>query len=128
MFANTFEYFFIAYEFVRTRWNPVRLGAAAIVGLAAAIWIFIKLPQEWWIHIAQLDFTEFMADHPWMWIVLGVAVAAAAVALYVERSRIPRPDWPFTVDVDRHLEIAPVTDVERRSGRSCCSRRWCCWR
>jgi hypothetical protein len=113
VFANTFEYFFIAYEFVRTRWNPARLGAASVVGLAAAIWIFVKLPQEWWIHVAQLDFTEFMADHPWMWLVLAVAVAAAAVALYVERSRIPRPDWPFTVDVDRHLEIAPVTDVER---------------
>ncbi|MET0460111.1 MAG: hypothetical protein ABW195_12750, partial [Ilumatobacteraceae bacterium] len=97
----------------RTRWNPARLGAAVIVGLAAAIWIFVKLPQEWWIHIAKLDFTEFMADHPWMWIVLGVAVAGAAVALYVERRRIPRPDWPFTVDVDSHLAIAPVTDVER---------------
>ena len=24
---NTFEYFFIAYEFVRTRWNPLRIGA-----------------------------------------------------------------------------------------------------
>ena len=44
---------------------------------------------------------------------LGVAVAAAAIALYVERSRIPRPDWPFTVDVDRHLEIAPVPAGER---------------
>ena len=113
VFPNTFEYFFIAYEFVRTRWNPARLTAAAIVGLAAAIWIVIKLPQEWWIHVAQLDFTEFMADHPWMWLVLGLAVVAAAVGLYVERSRIPRPDWPFTVDVDRHLELAPVSTVER---------------
>ena len=33
-------------------------------GSLASIWIFIKLPQEWWIHIAKLDFTEFMADHP----------------------------------------------------------------
>ena len=111
VFPNTFEYFFIAYEFVRTRWNPLRIGAVAVVGIAAAIWIVIKLPQEWWIHVAQLDFTEFMADHPWMWIVLGVAVAAAAVVLFVERRRIPRPDWPFTVDVDRHLAIAvPAPD------------------
>ena len=37
--------------------------------MAAFIWIFIKLPQEWWIHIAQLDFTDFMKED-----VFGVAV------------------------------------------------------
>ena len=41
------------------------MSATALVGMAAFIWIFIKLPQEWWIHVAQLDFTEFMDDHPW---------------------------------------------------------------
>ncbi len=108
VFPNTFEYFFIAYEFVRTRWNPARLGAVAIVGLAAFIWIVIKLPQEWWIHVAQLDFTDFMADHPYMWIVLGIAAIAVAVVLYVERRRIPPADWPFTVEVDRHLVVPAV--------------------
>ena len=48
---------------VRTRWNPFTLSARAVVSMAAFIWIFVKLPQEWWIHIAKLDFTEFMADH-----------------------------------------------------------------
>ena len=67
VFPNTFEYFFIAYEAVRTRWNPLRLTATALVTMAAVIWVFIKLPQEWWIHIAQLDFTDFMADYPFMW-------------------------------------------------------------
>ena len=108
VFPNTFEYFFIAYEFVRTRWNPARLGPVVIVGLAAFIWIVIKLPQEWWIHVAQLDFTDFMADHPYMWIVLGVAAIAAGVVLYVERRRIPPADWPFTVAVDRHLVVPAV--------------------
>ena len=109
VFPNTFEYFFIAYEFVRTRWNPLRLGPVRIVAIAAFIWIVIKLPQEWWIHVAQLDFTDFMADHPYMWVVLGVAVVAAAAVLFVERRRIPRPDWPFTVDVDRHLIVPAAT-------------------
>ena len=108
VFPNTFEYFFIAYEFVRTRWKPTRLGPVAIVGLAAFIWIVIKLPQEWWIHVAQLDFTDFMADHPYMWIVLGIAAIAVAVVLYVERRRIPPADWPFTVAVDRHLVVPSV--------------------
>ena len=62
VFANTFEYFFIAYEVVRTCWDPRRLSRRAVIGMAAAIWIFVKLPQEWWIHIAQNDFTDFMKE------------------------------------------------------------------
>ena len=108
VFPNTFEYFFIAYEAVRTRWNPRRLTATAIVGMAAFIWIFIKLPQEWWIHIAKLDFTEFMAARPNLWYVLFGLVAAALGVLYWQRARIPNPDWSFTIDVDRHREQPSV--------------------
>ena len=122
VFPNTFEYFFIVYEFVRTRWNPLRLGAVAIVAIAAFIWIFIKLPQEWWIHIAKLDFTDFMADYPWMWGVLGGLAVAVAIAVYANRRRIPTPDWPFTVDVDRHLVVPAVPD-EPRTVLVCRARR-----
>ena len=76
IFPNTFEYFFIAYEVVRLRWNPARLSMRFWVVTAAAIWIFVKLPQEWWIHIAQLDFTDALAEHAWF----GPAVVAALVA------------------------------------------------
>jgi hypothetical protein len=103
VFANTFEFFFIAYEAIRTRYNPVQLSARFIVRLALFIWIFIKLPQEWWIHIAQNDFTDFMSDYPFMWGVLGALAAAVAIVIYTQRSKIPAPDWPFTVDIDRHL-------------------------
>jgi len=113
VFPNTFEYFFIVYEAIRTRWNPARLSATALVGTAAGIWIFVKLPQEWWIHIAQLDFTEFMADHPAMWIVLAVLAAAVAIAVWTHRSRIPEADWPFTMDVDRHQPSFEPTETGR---------------
>lgn len=112
VFPNTFEYFFIAYEFVRTKWNPRRLSARAIVGIAAFIWIVIKLPQEWWIHVAKLDFTDFMADHPYMWGVLTALVVIALGALYVFRGRIPAADWPFTMRVEDHLE--PIADTAER--------------
>ena len=61
VFANTFEYFFIAYEAVRTRWDPRRLGLSGWVVVAAAIWVCVKLPQEYWIHVAQLDMTDTLA-------------------------------------------------------------------
>jgi hypothetical protein len=114
VFTNTFEYFFIAYEAVRTRWNPLRLSATALVATTAFIWIFIKLPQEWWIHIAQLDFTEFMAAHSYLWGVLAALVLIAGFVIWKLRDRIPAADWPFTVTVDKHLSPIEVTEPRTR--------------
>ena len=65
-----------------------------IAGAAAAIWIVIKLPQEFWLHIARLDLTDVLKtalfDAPpettWghlfaalPWVFVGAAVAAAAL-------------------------------------------------
>ncbi len=84
IFPNTFEYFFIFYELVRLRWNTSRMGMKTVVIAAALIWIFIKLPQEYWIHIAQNDMTDFIkedlfgvsADTSW-----GAAAANAPAVL-----------------------------------------------
>lgn len=119
VFPNTFEYFFIAYEAVRLAWDPGRLSHRQVVGLAAFIWIFVKLPQEWWIHIAQNDFTDFMketvfgvdVDTSWgdaigdnLWFIGLLAVLAIGVTLIVRWAlrKAPPPDWPVSVDVDRH--------------------------
>ena len=125
IFPNTFEYFFIAYEAVRLKWNPARLGRRQVIGMAAFIWIFIKLPQEWWIHIAQLDFTDFMkedvfgvsADTSWgtaisenLWFVGLMAVLVVVIVIGVRRAlaAAPDPDWPITFDTDKHLEATRV--------------------
>lgn len=113
VFPNTFEYFFIAFEAIRTKWDPARLSARAVVGMAAGIWVFVKLPQEWWIHIAKLDFTDFTGDHPIAWLVILLAAGAAATIGWIQRQRIPTPDWPFTVDVDRHLPPLDETPTGR---------------
>jgi len=121
IFPNTFEYFFIAYEFVRLWWDPTRLNKRQVIKTAAAIWIFIKLPQEWWIHIAQLDFTDFMkedvfgvtAETSWgdaisenLWFVVLLAVVAVLVIVGIMRLRkvLPSPDHAFGFDVDRTLD------------------------
>jgi hypothetical protein len=62
IFPNTFEYFFIFFEAVRMRWNTARMGMRTVLIAAALIWVFIKLPQEWWIHIAKLDMTDFIKE------------------------------------------------------------------
>ncbi len=62
IFPNTFEYFFLFVEAVRLGWDTKHMGKWTVILSAAAIWIFIKLPQEWWIHIAQLDMTDFIKE------------------------------------------------------------------
>ena len=101
IFPNTFEYFFIAYETIRLRWNPARIHLRAWITIAAAIWIFVKLPQEWWIHIAQLDVTDMMAAHRWILPTLLVLLAVAAVVLRTAVwPRLPAPDHPWRLAAD----------------------------
>jgi hypothetical protein len=98
IFPNTFEYFFIAYEGVRSRWNPLRFALTWWIWAAALIWVFVKLPQEWWIHVAQLDVTDFLAENAWAWGVLVIAAVILALVLwYVVRPRLRPTDWSFKV-------------------------------
>ena len=46
--------------------GPSQLSRRTLILLAAVIWIFIKLPQEYWIHIAKLDTTDLITAHPWI--------------------------------------------------------------
>lgn len=121
IFPNTFEYFFIWYEGARTRWNPLKFAARTFIVAAALIWIFIKLPQEYWIHIAQMDVTDFfketilgaspedswgtaIGDALWIIPVLLIVVTGAFFLLRWLNSRLPEPDWPLTVDSDKYAD------------------------
>ena len=136
LFPNTFEYFFLFYEGVRTRWNPKRLGVAAVIAAAFAIWVFIKVPQEYWIHVAQLDFTDTFkervlgvpADTAWgaafganlpVTLALLVLVGVLAIlARWLLATKLPPADWGFTLSADAHgLGVTPeqVRAAQRRS-------------
>jgi hypothetical protein len=96
LFPNTFEYFFIAYEVARLRYEPSRFSARFWVLVAAGLWIFVKLPQEYWIHIAKLDFTDTVRDYPAFGVAVVVAlIVAALVVVFVIVPRLPAPDWPW---------------------------------
>lgn len=101
LFPNTFEYFFIFYETVRLRWNPMRLSAAVVIGAGGAIWAFIKIPQEYWIHIAQKDVTDELAARPALIYILAFAVVAlVVVAWWVVTRRLPAADNRMTFRID----------------------------
>lgn len=122
VFPNVFEYFFIFYEIVRLRWDPRRLSAPALAGVAAAIWIVIKLPQEYWIHIAQLDVTDMvkhnllgypaatswgaiLAARPGLLVLFIGGVALLVYGLWrLIRPKLPPPDWSLSFAPDAHLE------------------------
>jgi hypothetical protein len=121
VFANTFEYFVIAIEGWKVWRNPFRLSARTIIVVAAAIWIFIKLPQEWWIHIAQLDFTDFaketvfgvpttaswgeaLTNRPLVTIGLLVGLVLILLLLRYLIRRLDPPDWPPTVSADEQAD------------------------
>jgi hypothetical protein len=101
VFPNTFEYFFIAYEAIRTRWAPVAYALRWWVVTAGLIWVFIKLPQEYWIHVAQLDVTDFLAEHSWATpLLVALILAGLAIFWFLIRPRLRAPDhaWQFAAD------------------------------
>ncbi|MGC4107947.1 MAG: hypothetical protein QM753_16610 [Thermomicrobiales bacterium] len=113
VFPNTFEYFFIFYEFVRLRWNPQRWGLKFWGAAGAFIWIVIKLPQEWWIHIAQLDATDFIRDEilvsgrwPLQIAIVLVIIAAGFGVRWLIIDVLGTPSWPLTFDAN-----APGRDI-----------------
>lgn len=121
VFPNTFEYFFIFYEIVRLRWDPRRLSKRAVIIATAAIWIFIKLPQEWWIHIAQLDMTDFLKENLFgvptdaglgeilqanIWVIPAIIILAVVIVVggrWLLR-RLPPADWSLSFDADSHQD------------------------
>ena len=99
IFPNTFEYFFIFYEAVRLRWNPIRMDKRLVFGAAAAIWIFIKLPQEYWLHVAQRDVTDTLRANPVLIPILGVGILALVViAWWTVTKKCPPADHTLQIE------------------------------
>ncbi len=113
LFPNTFEYYFLAYELVRTGWDPRRLSRRQVLALAGCLWIFVKLPQEWWIHVARLDVTDQLSAHPQAVPLLIVFAAAALVGGARWLRGRPPHDWPLTTRVDAHLPPGEVVGPAR---------------
>jgi hypothetical protein len=129
VFPNTFEYYFIAIEAYKTGRNHLRLTKRQVFAIAGSIWVFIKLPQEYWIHIAKLDFTNFVkgtvlgldptgfdpvsghdvydqswgtaiGNRPFVAIGIVVLIIAALAGIRILMRRLPERGWKRTFDAD----------------------------
>lgn len=93
VFPNTFEYFFLFYELCRLRWRQARMTKRVVIVSAVCIWVFIKLPQEWWIHLAKLDVTDSIGAYPWVLAPLAVGAGVLfALAWWVVFRKAPPAD------------------------------------
>jgi len=102
LFPNTFEFFFIVYELIRLRYEPSRFSARFWLLAAAGLWVFVKLPQEYWIHVAKLDFTDTVRDYPAFAGAVVLALLVGAVVLVrVVYPRLPAPDWGWRLGSGR---------------------------
>jgi hypothetical protein len=118
IFPNTFEYFFIFYHAVALRWNPVRMSRNLLIGVTAFIWIAIKLPQEYWIHIAQRDASDFLLENP----ILIVALAIIGIALilclrWALLHKLPPKERAFTFEAADHSRDPRYRGVMQSRGR-----------
>ena len=121
VFPNTFEYYFIFYEAVRCFWDPATRTRRFWLWSAAAIWVFIKLPQEYWIHVAQIDTTDLIADKPWVGVLMAVGIVGLLVVFwFVVRPRLDPTDHPFRLRAEPPPEELDSTEelaADRAGGR-----------
>jgi hypothetical protein len=121
IFTNAFEYFFIFYEAVRMRWDPKGVSNRVLVGALAFIWIFIKLPQEYILHIGQFDTTVwvdnfFEALRASFWVKVAVVVVVVLVVVFIRwlLRRLPPADWKLKLAADPVPEALAEAAAARR--------------
>lgn len=138
LFPNTFEYVFIWYETVVLWGDPRRLSRTTIVEAAAAIWILIKLPQEFWLHVARLDLTDvlktalFGAPPETTWghlfaalpgVFIGAAVAAVGLIAALAWAAGRRLPGAGRRSFSSRAAVAHITRADLLAARAAWSRR-----
>lgn len=134
IFPNVFEYFFIFYETIRLRWDPAKLSNKVFIYGVAFIWLFIKLPQEYWIHIAQMDVTDLLKEHIFgvptsagiaeivttnLWLLPAIPLILAGIWLLAQKLRYKLPPAEFQLrlraSVDQQIVDAAHQTVKLRT-------------
>lgn len=120
LFANTFEYYFATIEAIKVTRNPFVLPIRQLALIAAFIWIVVKVPQEWSLHVAQADLADALreevfgvpASSPWsvavenrpaVALALGLIAAAATLALRRIWRWLPPRSWTPTFSANAQI-------------------------
>ena len=83
------------------------------------LWVFVKLPQEYWIHIAQRDMTDTIRENPAVGVALAVvAIVAIAVLLLFVRPILGAPAWGWRFAAD---PLVTSARMHTRAMRSVCA-------
>jgi hypothetical protein len=109
LFPAAFEFYFVLYEVIRLRWTPQRFGGTDLLLLAMTAWM-LKLPQEYWLHVARRGTTAWLEDHvfgadlsirhlPLMPVVLAAAAAVPTLWRVASR-RLPAPHHATCFDAN----------------------------
>jgi hypothetical protein len=113
IFPNVFEYFFIFYEGVRAYWSPSRLNVRFLIKSVIIIWVLIKMPQEYWLHIARLDVTDLItvkllgmpsnlliSEAIAHLIIVAVAIVLITILVLIIRRVAPPAEHPLKLSAD----------------------------
>lgn len=68
-----------------------------LIVTAALIWIFVKLPQEYWLHIAEMDTTDWIRANPSNALILVVWAAVMAIMAWWILRDLPPMSSGFSV-------------------------------
>jgi hypothetical protein len=111
LFPAAFEFFFIIYETIRVRWNAERLTGSDLLLVAAAAWM-LKLPQEYWLHVANHGTTKWvgrniyrMDPSPRTLLVIPAVLcitAALVVSVRFALRLLPPADHPWCFDANKY--------------------------
>jgi hypothetical protein len=114
IFPNTFEYFFVLYHLIALRWDPERLARRDIFVAVAFIWVVIKMPQEYWLHVAQRDTTDLLLAYPIL-IVLLVIIGMLLIlgVRWTMHHRLPPADFGLRFAALNPMENPAYAEKER---------------
>jgi hypothetical protein len=111
IFPNAFEPFFIYYEIVRRRGSPMRMTRGVTIAVVVVIWLVVKLPHEWWVHVARLDATDFIKTR-----ILGASLDTSFFKAIIQA---PVVTGALTVACAIGASIVwGLVEARRRNGRS----------
>jgi hypothetical protein len=115
LFPAVFEFYFIIYETVRVRWIAERLTGSDLLLMAALAWM-LKLPQEYWLHVARRGTTAWTERniyrvHPSTGLLLLIPAVLALVGALVVLGRfllrwLPPADHSRRFDANKYDSAA----------------------